>query len=601
MQRLQPFSLPFLLTVVAAAVVHVVWWQVGVMLETQQVSMLLQQFTIPAGAADLWLHHTDQQLVLDMASSAPAADMHLVQWNQRNIWLPQGLLVTLPWWPLLLVYAALGAFMYSSLRRIRVRRQAHEQQSQQQHQLRQQLTQLLEFANLPVPAELSVHEQLELLHKHLAHQSRRDEEIRRLVRVQGLIDQDLAIGNRIYFESKLQHYLTDPAEVPSGALFLIQLSHPEADVPATVMVQRLAGCAELLGQLSSLYPISVIARVADNDLTLLIPGLEQKEAATLGDRIAMVLSKAWFFQGHDDFDVVHLGYVLYQQGQSAYQVMAEADMALKTAQLQGPNAAFGFVQQFKPKIHGSVWWRTELTQALQHNRFLLNFQPVFSWQADDVIEHEVLVRLQSSEGDKLTAAVFLPMAANCGMAAVIDQAVLLKVGRLIDQEKSDGSRCSVNLNYQSLLQPEFIPWLEQHIADGSIAPQRLSIEIDEYHVVRNFKALKTKLLRLYQLGFTLIIDHAGLTLNEDALLPELPLESVKLHPSVVRHVESQLEQQLFIRGMIASYHKRGVRVLASGVETEAEWLCLQKLGVSGAQGYFFSQPLVQLKALDPLS
>lgn len=598
MQRLHKLGLPILLAVVAAVVIQVVWWQVGQTLLQQQVTVLLQQLTVPVGAGDLWLHQPESlSLQLTAAPSSLPHDAIAVLWNQRLVWTDLGLLSPLPHWPLLVLHSfILVAFWQWTRQASRLQHTADQQQRLQTH-----VRALLDFANLPASEQTSSIEQLSLLQKHLLHQQRRDEEIRRLVRVQGLLDQDLAIGNRIYFESKLQHYLTDSAESESGALFLIQLSHPESEVQSSQLVQRLSGCAELIGQLTTVYPLSVIARVAENDLTLLIPGLDQKDAATLGDRIVLVLSKAWFFQGHDDYDIVHLGYVVYQRGQSAYQVMAEADMALKTAQLQGPNAAFGFVQQQKPKIHGSVWWRTELSQALQHNRFLLNFQPVFSWQAGDVIEHEVLVRLQSSEGDKLTAVEFLPMAANCGMASVIDQAVLLKVGRIIDHEKSDGSRCSINLNCQSLVQADFLPWLEQQVAQGAIAPHRLAIEVDEHHVVRHFKALKPKLLRLYQLGFTLIIDHAGLTLNEDALLPELPLESVKLHPSVVRQVEQQLEQQLFIRGMVATYHKRGVRVLACGVETAAEWQCLQKLGVSGAQGYFFSQPLVQLKALDPLN
>lgn len=598
MQRLQNKLLPIVLTVVAVVFLQVVWWQVGREVQQHQVSLLLKQLTIPVGKGDLWLHpSTEQSLSLVVSSGTAAAEAVPVLVEGRTIWIPPHLVTELPWWPVAIVYSMIAMFWMSVRYLLRREQQFRQQQQQESAKLRA----MLDFAHLPVSADLSRYEQLEMLQKHLLHQQRHDEEIRRLVRVQGLLDQDLAIGNRIYFESKLHYYLTDNAESDSGALFLIQLSHPEVEVSKASLVQRLTGCAELIGQLTSIYPLTVVARVAENDVALLIPGLEQKDAATLGDRLVMVLSKAWFFQDLADHDVLHLGYVVYQRGQSTYQVLAEADMALKTAQLHGPNAAFGFVQHSKSKIHGSVWWRTELTHALQHNRLLLNFQPVFSWAAGDVIEHEALVRLHSSEGDKLTAAEFLPMAANCGMAMAIDQAVLLKVGRLIDQEKSDGSRCTINLSHSSITQAEFMPWLEQQIAQGLIAPQRLGIEIDEHHAVRHFHALQPKLLRLKQLGFILVIDHAGLTLTEDTLLPELPLESVKLHPSVVRHVDQQLEQQLFIRGIVASYHNRGVCVLASGVESEAEWVCLQKLGVSGAQGYYFSQPLVQLTTIDSLT
>ena len=76
---------------------------------------------------------------------------------------------------------------------------------------------------------------------------------------------------------------------------------------------------------------------------------------------------------------------------------------------------------------------------------------------------------------------------------------------------------------------------------------------------------------------------------------------MRLLASVVRHIHRQLEQQLFIRGLVASHQAKGVKVLATGVESTEEWQTLQKLGVSGAQGYFFSQPLAELMPQTQLS
>ena len=478
--------------------------------------------------------------------------------------------------------------------------QAHAQQ-QSELELTSRVDELLQDAYLPLSRDSSLPDRLVLLRQTLQHQLRREQEIRQLVRVQGLVDHELAIGNRIYFESKLQHYLLDPAEPQSGALFLIQLSHPELSVGPNDAIQRLAGSADLIQQLVNHLAMSVLARVADADLALLIPGMEQKDAEQLGDRLAMVLSRASFFAGYEDFDLVHLGYVIYQQGQTSYQVMSEADMALKTAQLQGPNAAFGFYPEHKPKIKGSVWWRTELGNALREHRFLLSFQPVFSWQQHDIIQHEVLVRLQSSDGDKLAAAVFLPMAVNCGLTAALDQYVLSKAAKLCQLEQKMGVRCSVNMTVESLLNQDFTQWLQHSLQAGQLVASQLALEIDEYHLIKQYKKLKPKLVRLQQQGFSLIIDHVGLNISPCQYLTELPVEAVKLHASVVRHIDSQLEQQLFIRGLVASHQARGVKVIATGVESQAEWQMLQKLGVNGAQGFYFSQPLAELMPQAQLS
>ncbi|MCA1929311.1 EAL domain-containing protein [Rheinheimera sp.] len=472
---------------------------------------------------------------------------------------------------------------------------------QELQQLELQIQLLLSHLELPFHAGTNPATQLQRVLLKLQNWQKRDSEIRQLVRVQGLVDHELAIGNRVFFESRLNHYLTESTEVASGAVFLVQLSHPEPALSVLVKLQRLRGCVELIAELVSAWPDAVLARLADNDLVLLVPGLSGKEAEQLGDRMAHVLSQANFFEDCQDFDLIHIGFVLYQQGQSSYQLMAEADMALKTAQLQGPNAAYGFNDPQKPKIKGSVWWRTELHNALKENRFMLSFQPVFSWQDNDVLQHEVLVRLASSDGDKLAAALFLPMAANCGLVSAIDQYVLLKVARLSETEALEYCRCSVNLNTQSLLDDAWWHWLQQQLSLGAIVAKHLALEFHEHHLIKQYKSLKPKLLQLQQWGFELIVDHVGLSLDATPYTDELPVRMLKIHPAVIRGIDQQLEQQLFIRGLLASCIGKDIKVIATGVEQDQEWQCLKKLGVTGAQGYYFSQPLARLIAQNQLS
>lgn len=478
----------------------------------------------------------------------------------------------------------------------------YQQQFRQElQQLEQQTQLLLTHLDLPFHQETNPVTQLQRVLLKLQNWQKRDSEIRQLVRVQGLVDHELAIGNRVFFESRLNHYLTESGEVNSGAVFIVQLSHPEVHLSNLIKLQRLRGCVELIAELVSGWPEAVMARLAENDVALLIPGLNGKEAEQLGDRLAQVLSQANFFAECQDFDLVHIGFVLYQQGQSSYQLMAEADMALKTAQLQGPNAAYGFNDPQKPKIKGSVWWRTELHNALKENRFLLSFQPVFCWQDNDVLQHEVLVRLAGSDGEKLAAAVFLPMAANCGLAGAIDQYVLLKVAKLTETAVLEHCRCSVNLNVQSLLDEGWWHWLTAQVNQGSLETADLALEFHEHHLIKHYKNLKPKLLQLQQWGFELIVDHVGLSLDTTPYTDELPIRMLKIHPAIVRGVDHQLEQQLFIRGLLASCVGKDIKVIATGVEQDLEWQCLKKLGVTGAQGYYFSQPLARLIAQNQLS
>ncbi|MDX3775374.1 EAL domain-containing protein [Chromatiaceae bacterium AAb-1] len=427
---------------------------------------------------------------------------------------------------------------------------------------------------------------------HITYLLRRENEVRHLVRVQGLIDHELEIGNRIFFESRLQHYLSDVSEVAYGALFIIQVGYKETGNFVQQRVTRLKGCIDTLNNLITAYPEAVLARLSENDLVLLIPGMADRDMEKLADKMASLLSRVRYVTEHDD--AVYIGYASYQQGQTAYQLLSEADMALKTALLHGPNATYGFIEQQKPPLKGSVWWRSELAKALQEQRFFLTFQPVFSWHDKEVLQQEVLIRLHTREGDKIPAAIFLPMAYNCGLAVEIDQHVLLKTARLCAAESKGGSRCSINISIQALQTESWWQWLEHAINTGLIDPELLALEISERYILRYIGQLKDKLLRLHRAGFALIIDQVGLAIDTPVNIDDLPVDTIKLHPSVVRNIDQHLEQQLFVRGLIAGYAGRGIRVIATGVEREDEWLTLQKLGIAGGQGFYFSPPLSQI-------
>lgn len=467
-----------------------------------------------------------------------------------------------------------------------------QQVAAQQQQLISAIYRQLE---LNVASESTELQQLTQISQRVSHLLKRDQEVRHLVRVQGLIDHELEVGNRVFFESKLQHYLNEQTESAYGALYLVQVHQSSSEAAGISQLQRLRGCIDILHGIAAAYTDTVLARLSDNDLVLLVAGLAADEMAKLGDRMAVLLSRASCFADCQDQDVVHIGYAAYQRGQASYQLLSEADMALKTAQLQGQNSAYGVVnQQDKTVARGSVWWRSELSKALQEQRFVLSFQPVMSWQDKDILQHEVLIRLHSRDGTKVPAAVFLPMAHNCGLVGLIDQHVLLKAAKLCAVDSRHYSRCSINVSVSSLLDTQWWQWLEQMLLSGQIDPAQLALEVTEHQLLKHYKAAKAVLLKLHKAGFSLIVDQVGLLLETTSYVDELPLESVKLHPSVVRNIDQHLEQQLFVRGLIAGYANKGVRVLATGVELEQEWLTLQKLGIAGGQGFYFSQPLNQI-------
>src|SRR3990167_2091520 len=324
-----------LLSVLVLLLVNISFYSIGQLQLQQRQQQWQQWLVLQPLQQQSWLSHEQGQLKLSSTPPALSADyvaldgsnpvLHLAPELVHSWTVSYYLLLNLPFgvWLIWLLWI----------------RPYQLQFSQELQQLERQTQLLLSHLDLPFHHETNPATQLQRVLLKLQNWQKRDSEIRQLVRVQGLVDHELAIGNRVFFESRLNHYLTESTEVASGAVFLVQLSHPELNLSNLIKLQRLRGCVELITELASGWSDAVVARLADNDLVLLIPGLSGRDAEQLGDRMAQVLSQANFFDDCHDFDLVHIGFVLYQQGQSSYQLMAEADMALKTAQLQGPNAA----------------------------------------------------------------------------------------------------------------------------------------------------------------------------------------------------------------------------------------------------------------------
>ena len=276
--------------------------------------------------------------------------------------------------------------------------------------------------------------------------------------------------------------------------------------------------------------------------------------------------------------------------------MAEADMALRSAQLQGPNQWFMYDtgEVAVESAKGSLKWRTFLTRAIENNSFVLFFQPVISSVNDDILHHEILSKVRDGRGQLISARVFLPMAQKCGLSRQVDTLVFEQTCRLLQYEKNLQDSCSLNLSIESLLNAEFIEQIFTVLAQSPIIANKLIIEISEYHLFTNITKLAPVLNFLNELGVRILADKVGQYVVSADYLSMCPISFVKLHRSIVQHIEVRLENQVFIQSLKTSCLESNIAIFALGVETKQEWSTLIKLGITGGQGHFFTEPVAQM-------
>ena len=440
---------------------------------------------------------------------------------------------------------------------------------------------------------LAIHQLQQQIRDNVASDTAWDQSIRS----SALLDQETRIGNRAFFDSRLQAFLKE--DDVQGAVLLIQFKELE-------LVQNLYGYQQALALLLSLIQVTkqrlqnqpsyFIARQSEYELSILLPNVFMQEVEKLADRLVTNLQTVVMPVGINQEEFVHIGVSYFGYDQVPYQVMSEADMALRTAQLQGPSQWFMFevgeLEEVKAK--GSLKWRTFLNGAIKGNGFVIFFQPVIASDSAKVLHHEVLSKVRDKNGVMISARIFFPMAKKCGLTVQIDLLILEQVCRVLAYEQEQQDHCSINISIDSLLSEGFTDKFLSITHRFPAVKEKIMIEVSEYQLVNNLTQLQPALAALNNAGVKIIADKVGQYVVSAHYINIYPIYAMKLHRSIVIDIDKKTENQVFIQSLKTLAAAKNIPVYALGVEKQAEWRTLLQLGVKGGQGHFFTEPMAQV-------
>ncbi len=416
------------------------------------------------------------------------------------------------------------------------------------------------------------------------------------IRASALLDQETRIGNRAFFDNRLQALLKE--EDAQGAVLLIQFKEIE-------LVQNLYGYQQAMSLLITLIQVPkqrlqaqpgyFLARHSDDELSLLLPNVFIKDVEKLADLLLKKLETVVMPVGSNQEESVHIGVSYFGAEHVPYQIMSEADMALRAAQLQGPSQWFMFEagELAVVKAKGSLKWRTLLNAAINGNGFVIFFQPVIASDSTKILHHEVLSKVKDKNGALISARVFFPMAQKCGLMVQIDLLILVQVCRMLTAKKAQQNKCSINISIDSLLSAGFAEKFLSILCSFPEVKGQLMIEISEYQLVNHLSKLQLTLGTLSTAGVKIIADKVGQYVVSARYINIYPIYAMKLHRSIVLDIDKKIENQVFIQSLRTLAAAKNIPLYALGVEKPAEWRALLQLGVKGGQGHFFTEPVAQ--------
>jgi diguanylate cyclase (GGDEF)-like protein/PAS domain S-box-containing protein len=339
-----------------------------------------------------------------------------------------------------------------------------------------------------------------------------------------------------------------------------------------------------------------VARLAGDEFTLLLPGIHYAEdLAAISRKLVETLRQPFPVDGHPVRVTASGGISLYpEDGEEAEALLKNADTAMYRAKERGRDN----FQLFSPAMSEKALERRALEEslrrALDREEMTLHYQPCLELATGRVVGMEALLRWHRPELGILEPKDFIALADFTGVMLSVG-AWVLETGcrqvRAWQRRGSWGLRVMINLSAHELQQPDLVVHVEKALAASGLDPDALHLEVPEGYAMRDLDRAVETLRALRSVGVHLSIDGFGAGFSSLAHLRRLPVDALKIDLSFVRGATTDPDDASIVTAVIAVAHSLGLRVVALGVETEAQVALLRSLGCDEVQGYLWSPPV----------
>lgn len=348
--------------------------------------------------------------------------------------------------------------------------------------------------------------------------------------------------------------------------------------------------ADSLG--TELRPGDTAARLGGDEFAVLVEDMRgRSDAVRVAQRILASLTKKLLIEGEEVFVNGSVGIAITYGGESADDVLRNADVAMYAAKGAGKSR----FQIFDGAMHEGVMERldlkTDLQRAVQRQQFEVQYQPLFDLTTGQIVSAEALVRWNHPERGPVMPGEFIPLAEETGSVLDIGRFVLeeaCKQLRWWQMHYDQDFAISVNLSGRQLQEANIIQVVSDALAAGPVAGTSLTLELSESVLTRDTAATIEKLHAVRALGVHLAIDDFGTGYSSLSYLRQFPIETIKIDRSFVKSVADGPEDSALARAVIKLADTLGMKTIAEGVETQVQAEQLALLGCQIGQGFLFA-------------
>lgn len=226
--------------------------------------------------------------------------------------------------------------------------------------------------------------------------------------------------------------------------------------------------------------------------------------------------------------------------------------------------------------------------------FAVHYQPIVDIASEKIVAAESLLRWQSQELGLVNPTEFIPLAESTGLIVPIGQWVISNVCSQIRKWHTDGVNnlnITINLSAIEFNHPDLIQNIINALKSNNLEPSYLELELTESMIMQDLNNAIFTMNELQSLGVRIAIDDFGTGYSSLVYLKNLPVNTLKIDRYFIHNVAHDHQKSAITKALIEMAHNMNMRVVAEGVETEAELSFLRENSCDAMQGFLFSRSL----------
>ena len=403
------------------------------------------------------------------------------------------------------------------------------------------------------------------------------------------------LPNRLLFEDRLAQKLVhaNRNQYPLSLIFIDldlfkivndSLGHDIGDRLLRAVAERLQKCVR---------ESDTVARLGGDEFTVILDNADIKDAGLVADKIRCTLSQPFNIVDHELRITTSIGIAVYpQDGDDTRTLVKNADNAMYHAKDLGNTYSF-YTSTMTADSSEKLILEEHLYKALDNREFLLTYQPKLDLNDERIIGAKVLIRWQHPALGLVKPSSFIPLAEQTGIIVSIGEWVLHSACQQCRNWHQYAPHVKLNLTVsispRQFWDDNLVRVITSALDDAGLAPSYLHLEISHtVHLLRSEELVVQRLKQLKALGVGIIISNINPE-NTFYDSEQFALDTLKIDRSLAPSSHSKTNN--ITESLISKAHGMKLRVIAEGVETEAQLAFLKSKQCDEVLGYYFSRPV----------